>query len=294
MGKRTVTTNQLTPNKTIMIRGKLTYSRILSQIAGEELQRDMQRKAQRGISPIDKPYTTASICNAQVLYANPNQKTLEDIYADESLYQSTAQNNTGWSFSGYNKGKILPYVAVMGTDGVTVNQVVPAGELAAGLDVTLVLRVFQAKPNNGVSLDGIIVNEPIRYYNGGVGLGLAERGLTFYPVDPEELSKTQAAEQHVTTQTADVPFPMDQPQPVATPQGNPYSTQPTGEQPYQQPFMPNPNAGYQQQPMPQPGQQPMPQPGQAPMPQPPVQNNGFTGSENVGGIRYNPSDRGYN
>lgn len=312
MANRTVNTNMLTPNKTIMIRGKLTYSRVTKFIDGDELRKDNQRRAQRNLPEISKPYTTASICNATVLYENPNQKTPEDIYAEESLYQSTSPTNTGWNFQGMNKGKILPYIAVMRPDGTTADQIKPEGELAAGLDVTLVLRVFAAKPNNGVGLDGIIVNEPIRYYNGGLGIGLAERGITFNAspdamnMPTPELDNPMPAPEN---NYMNPPFVAGQGQPVAAPQmnENPYMAQPTNVQPNYgaQPATPAtpPIYGqqmaqntYEQPTQPQvpvqtpPTQQPAYQQTSV---QTPVQSSGFQGSESQG-IRYDPSDRGYN
>ena len=296
MANRTVNTNQLAPNTIMMITGKLTYSRIKSQIAGEELEKDKQRRIQKGWNAIERPYTTASICDAVVNYANPQAKTLEDIYAEESLYQSSAQS--GWCFSAVNKGNSLPYVAVRNPQNPNdVEQIIPEGELASGLNVTLVLRVFKAPRNNGISLDGIIVNEPIRYYNGVLGAGLAARGITFHSAQPAAVSEQEPMTNVNAGTTAPLPamnppYP-EQPQPVASPQGNPYSTQPAYQQP-QQNF-----AQTQMQPAPQPGQTVQPNYAQ-PAPatntgyQPPFGNN-YTGSENQqSGIRYNPEDRGYN
>ena len=180
MAKRTINTNQLTPGSTMLIRGKLTFSRVARQVEGEELARDQQRKAARGMQPIDRPYTTASICNASVIVKDPARMTPEEIYANESLYQSTSPNVDGNCYTGYNKGRNLPWIGQL--NGNQVQQIAPEGELASGLDVTLVIRVFDAKPNRGVTLDGIIVNEPVRWFTGGVGTGLAAHGLTFNPM----------------------------------------------------------------------------------------------------------------
>ena len=280
MATRTVNTNQLTPQKTMMIRGKLTYSRLTRQVDGEELQKDMQRRASRRMNPIDKPYTTATICNAQVLYMDPNNKTPEEIYAEESLYQSQTQGSTGWCFSGVNKGKTLPYIAIK--DGNTARQIAPEGELAAGLDVTLVLRVFHTQMNNGVTLDGVIVNEPIRYYGGGVGAGLNEHGITFQPCSQEELKA--AEEKAKTAPTMPVPdanVQTPQAQPVSAPTGNPYSVQ-------------NNNGFVGQPAMPQ--AQPVaptaaPQNYAQPPMNPPFQpNNNGNGMSNAG-IAYDPNSR---
>lgn len=238
----TVNLNQLAPNATVLVRGKLAYSRLAKQIDGEELQKDMQRRQQKGWIPIEKPYTTATINNAQVIYANPQQKTPVEIYVEEHFYQSRSQHAQGWSYTANNKGKNLPYICEM--KGNNAMQVIPEGELANGLDVTLVLRVFKGKPNNGLSLDGVIVNEPIRYYNGGnAGAGLANLGITFVPAAapaaaPASAPVTESVEPAAPVQapaTAPANFPADDNPfggPVSAPVGNPYATQPAAGMPF--------------------------------------------------------------
>lgn len=188
MSRRTVLTNDLQPGTVFMVRGKLVYSRLISQIEGEELQKDITKRQQMGWIPITKPYTTATISQAQVIYKNPNHKLPEEIYAEESLFTSSAQRaQGGFSFTGLNKGYKLPYLGVL-RPGATavVDQVIPEGELANALDVTLVMRVFQGKPNRGVTLDGVIANEPIRYYNSDEpGTGLSDMGITFHKAETE-------------------------------------------------------------------------------------------------------------
>lgn len=265
----TISLNQLTPNTTVLVRGKLAYSRLVRQIDGEELQKDMLRRQQKGWIPIDKPYTTATINDAQLICAN-NQKSPAEIYVEEHFYQSRAQRASGWSYTANNKGKSLPYICEM--KGQNAVQVIPEGELANGLDVTLVLRVYKGKPNNGLSLDGVIVNEPIRYFSGAAGAGLAELGITFVPVaeapaapTPAKAPVTESTAAPMQPAAAPVMTPVhpadDNPfgSPVTAPVGNPYATQPTAGMPFGAP-----QGGYQ------PAQQPQQ------------------------GIRYNPnSDRPY-
>lgn len=94
MSNRTINLNQLTPNTTVLVRGKLAFSRLAKQIDGEELQKDMQRRQQKGWLPIDKPYTTATINNAQIVCPN-GQESLADQYVKEHFYQSRSQQATG-------------------------------------------------------------------------------------------------------------------------------------------------------------------------------------------------------
>lgn len=191
MSNRTISTNQLTPGRIFLVRGKVGFSRLTSRIEGEELQQDIQRRRSKGWPPIEKPYTTITINQAEVIVKDRNNIQPEEQYAIESLYTSSSQRSQGgYSYTANNKGtRALPYIAVTraGEQGV-VDQIQPEGELANGLDVTLVMRVFKGKPNIGVSLDGVIVNEPIRYFdNNRTGAGLDGFGITFNPLAPGTL-----------------------------------------------------------------------------------------------------------
>lgn len=185
MSNRTVQNSQLTPNTAFYVQGELGFARITSQIAGEELRKSDERRSARGWLPVGKPYTTATVNKAQVLMKNPQAPTTEETYAQESLYTSK-NSDGGYSFTCNNKGKFLPWVGQRNEDG-SVDQIVPEGELASGLKVTLCMRIFavRGRMNKGVTLDGIIVEEPIRYYtNNQAGAMLAESGIAFH-ANPE-------------------------------------------------------------------------------------------------------------
>lgn len=216
MSNRTITTNQLTPGRIFLVRGKVGFSRLTSRIEGEELQQDIQRRRSKGWLPIEKPYTTITINQAEVIVKDRNSIQPEEQYAIESLYTSSSQRGQGgYSYTANNKGtRALPYIAVTraGAQGV-VDQIQPEGELANGLDVTLVMRVFKGKPNMGVSLDGVIVNEPIRYFdNTRAGDGLDGFGITFNPLAPgtlptaAETDNSHSAEQPAYAGHEDLPF----------------------------------------------------------------------------------------
>lgn len=216
MSNRTITTNQLTPGRIFLVRGKVGFSRLTSRIEGEELQQDIQRRRSKGWLPIEKPYTTITINQAEVIVKDSNNIQPEEQYAIESLYTSSSQRGQGgYSYTANNKGtRALPYIAVTraSAPGV-VDQIQPEGELANGLDVTLVMRVFKGKPNIGVSLDGVIVNEPIRYFdNTRAGAGLDGFGITFNPLAPgtlptaAETDNSHSAEQSAYAGHEDRPF----------------------------------------------------------------------------------------
>ena len=274
-----IKTNSLKPNAIFMVTGRLKYSRVASFIDGEELRKDNERAKAGGRYAVDKPHTKATICDAQVPYLDPNNKTREELYAEENLRPSTSNTGgyTGNVFYGVNKGNRLPWVGIRNADQ-SIEQIKPEGELANDQIVTLVLRVFPTSQNWGIAMDGIIVeNPPVQYYMGSSVNALAERGIVFKPlaIDPTE-ELTQAAPIEI------------QHEPVAPPVNNAYSTQAYAPQ-QQQAYQP------QQPQQPQPQQQAyQPQQQQTPQAQPftPV-NNQNQGNEANKGIQYNPNERQY-
>lgn len=185
MSNRTVQNTQLTPGTSFFVRGKLSYSRITSQIAGTELSQSDARRTARGWLPVGRPYTTATINQAQVQMENPQSPTPEQIYAQESLYTSQSSNG-GYSYTCNNKGKYLPWVGVRNADG-SVEQIKPEGELASGLDVTLCMSIFavRGRSNRGVTLAGIIIEEPVRYYSADDATAMLARAGVIYHSDSE-------------------------------------------------------------------------------------------------------------
>ncbi len=175
-----INTNQLTPGSVFMVRGRVAFSRITRYITQEELQKENARNAAAGRPVTSRPYCKVSLANAMVLYADASNPTLAEQYASQKLYQSKANPDTGDNFEGRKVGgTYLPEVHIIAGDGTT-HQIKPDGELARGLDVTLVMEVYQAPQNNGVGLRAVICNEPIRYYNGSnVATALSAYGITF-------------------------------------------------------------------------------------------------------------------
>lgn len=294
---RSINTNQLTAGKTFMVRGNITYCRIASQIAGDELAKSDARIQQKGWNPVGRPHTTVTICNARVECVNPNQPSLEEQYGMESMFTSQSEiardNGGGYCFQGMNKGKFLPFVGVRRqNEPNTVDEIVPENELATGLDVTLVMRVFQGKPNKGVSLDGVIVNEPLRYRtNNATASALADLGITFNPA-PNKPVPVEANPIPNTTQTApmsnDTPFGGAPAHPVTPPpaNGNPFASAPNPN--YGAPNSGNQGGGQAAPAMNQNVQQGAPvTPNTAPMNTPQAPN--YQGGEN-NGIRYRPED----
>lgn len=238
MANRTISTQSLTPGELFCVRGKLTYGRLAKQVDGEELEKDKQRRAARGMRPIERPYTSATITDAYVPLKDKNNPTLEERYAQESLYTSHANGSHGFNFSAVNRGNRLPWIGVRDPqDPMKIEQIVLPNELASGLDVTLVMRVFQGKPNKGVTLDGVILNEPPRYFaSADPTASLSALGITFIPATTEAPAAEAATMAHEA-----FPFANQQAEPEQAPaqtftQTNPWENAQEPENLFNKPF----------------------------------------------------------
>lgn len=161
-----INTNMLTPGDTVAIHGTVEFSRIVTKIDGEELAQDQQRRAALGWAPIDRPYTSITINNAQILPKNPDEPTLIEQYADERLYQPNGDSGHGFWYTATDKGPGLPWVAVQrdaSNPDAGYDQIQPEGELGVGLEVIVILRCFEAPGSNGVALSGVICTDGIVY-----------------------------------------------------------------------------------------------------------------------------------
>lgn len=232
MANYSISANQLTEGTSVFIRGKLAFARLTSLIEGAALAASDQRKVQNGMSPVGKPHTTATITEAEVQFADPANPTVEEQFVSERRYTSKKNPASGANYSIDSKGTNLPIIAIPSEKGDgTYDQDTSGQELAQGLDVTLVLRVYKPKnfANRGLSLDQVIVHETPRYYNaGGVASGeLAARGIVFntppraVQAQPGTESAVGNGEEPVATEVEDgLSFPAPQPAvaaPVAAP-----------------------------------------------------------------------------
>lgn len=279
--QRTVELNSIRPNTTFLVRGKLAYSRLVNKIEGQALQDDIRSRRQRGIHPIDKPYTTATINDAVVVVKDPNNLAPQEIYAQESFYASRAEGASGYSYSAVNKGNQTPWIGEEVSPGNIV-QVYPDGELANGLEVTLVLRVFGTKTvNNGLSLDGVIVHEPIRTFaSNRTQEILGDHGYTFTATEAPKPVKEDSYEDDPNMVMHDNP----QDPRIAQPQYVQPQAQPQQAQPMQPPV-------HQSAPVQTQGQMPPNPLGQAQSAPQQAQGQQQPDPNQSGGIRYSPEDR---
>ena len=166
-----ITTNEIPTPATVFVTGLLTYSRLKEQIAGDKLTADKETRKKKNLPIINEPYTTATIRQPQILFENPNgatdenARTIAEKYAIQSMYKG--QSGSGeWQFSMTNKGKFLPKIYVRNKDNPT--ELIPftlEGELAKDVRVTLIVKIYKATPNNGVTLAGVIIESDVQYYS---------------------------------------------------------------------------------------------------------------------------------
>lgn len=177
---KTISSNQLNVNATYLVRGKLGFSRLARQTTDEEREKANARR----MHPIDKNYTTVTVYDATVICKDPTAPSIEEQYAAESFYKSSSPNSPGNNFTAINKSKFLPRIGVLNPQPGNPNhydEVTLEGELASGLDVTIVMHVFMGQGRKGVSFDRVLVNEPIRYFGGdhAIDQALSDYGITF-------------------------------------------------------------------------------------------------------------------
>ena len=182
----TIAAENLTEGRTILVRGRTSYSRLAALIEGEQLTMRVKQARERGsLYPTTEPHTTISLINAQIMLDNPANPSLEEQFVQEKIYTAKSGDNAGKpAFSIDNKGSFLPIILEADPDGPagSYRQLVLERDLASDLDVTLVLETFASKSGHakkGVGLRQVILNEPVRYYaSGGLDTGaLAARGI---------------------------------------------------------------------------------------------------------------------
>lgn len=151
--------------ESVVVKGKLDFSRLAKHIDGEALDRYNRRAEQRlGVPISSRPFTQATLSDAKVVFANPDEPTWAEVYVRQHmLYTSKSKQNDGKTCATLtNKSSYLPHVGVL-EDGV-INEVKLEKELDRDLDAIATAHVFNGyKQRHSISLDWVIVDE-LRYY----------------------------------------------------------------------------------------------------------------------------------
>ncbi len=158
-----ITTNDLKPDTYFYVRGKIAYSRLGRQTTDEERAKYNEGKR----FPIARNYTHITIHDATIIARDPANPTLEEQYGVQSLYRSSNPDTSGLCFFAKNTSNKLPEIRVRNKETGEYDAFDLKGrELANGLDVTVVMKIFSTNAGNaGVAIDSVIVNEDIKYFS---------------------------------------------------------------------------------------------------------------------------------
>ena len=174
---RTIDINSLTPG-IFIVKGKLSYSRLARHVEGDELIEDQRRRHANGLIAIYKPYTTATVYDAQVKYAVTQNMAK---FAEEQFFTSINSPDS-LCFSAINKGNSRPIVSKSLDGGKHATEIdIGANELAQDTEVLLVVRIFKSKnsANNCMTLDHVIILGEPRFYKYVGEEELKRAGITF-------------------------------------------------------------------------------------------------------------------
>lgn len=155
--------DKMNPGESVVIKGRLGFSQLAKQIDGDALARDDRNRRLRGLPPNGRPFTQATMHDAEVVFANPNDPTWAEVYVQQrSVYKSKSKRYAGKTRATLmNKSAHLPRIGVL--DKGVVNEVKLENELACGIDAFMTARVLRGSTvHNYVSLDWVIVDK-LRY-----------------------------------------------------------------------------------------------------------------------------------
>mgnify|MGYP001285168562 CR=1 FL=1 len=179
-----VPAERLREGSQILVRGKISFSRLARLIEGEALTKSIEQARARGaLYPTTVPHTTINLVDAQVLPADPANPSPEEVFVHEKLmYAVKSGENAGkQAFGVDNKSAYLPTVLEQDPENPgQYRQLILERDLATGLDVTVVLEVFKPAgyEKRGIGLQQVVLNEAPKYYSSGVNTSaLAARGI---------------------------------------------------------------------------------------------------------------------
>lgn len=206
--------HQLTPGSTVIVKGLIGFSRLRSLMGPQEIIK-MNQARTRSMYKLDpnKPITRLNLHHAEVVYADPANPTIEEMFVNERMYTSSQRPERGVQYSIDNKGSVLPILGETQADGRVVqlkpeNGNVPAdsngrpAELANDQEVQVVLNVYATSQNPGVGIQMVVTTGPAKWFSFGIGNQdyLAQRGIVFAQPPVAEQAQVQGPPQNGTAQ----------------------------------------------------------------------------------------------
>lgn len=201
--------HQLTPGSTVIVKGLIGFSRLRSLMGPQEIIK-MNQARTRSMYKLDpnKPITRLNLHHAEVVYADPANPTIEEMFVNERMYTSSQRPERGVQYSIDNKGSVLPILGETQADGRVVqlkpeNGNVPAdsngrpAELANDQEVQVVLNVYATSQNPGVGIQMVVTTGPAKWFSFGIGNQdyLAQRGIVFAQPPVAEQAQVQSQPQ---------------------------------------------------------------------------------------------------
>lgn len=211
MANHQIAAENLEPNSEVVLRGQVQFSRVARPFEGAELARRV--KQSRSMYPTDRPHTLLDVKNAEVLYNDPANPTINEQFINERRYTSTKNPDQGHKYTAENLGSILPTVFLVDDNGQATQVNPMEGEIARDTVVTVVLNIFDSgRPKKGVGIKSIFVhaNEmPYANIGGGADPATLNRlGITISgPVSPTTSSVAGVPEQEASAGTDDDGLP---------------------------------------------------------------------------------------
>ena len=206
--------SQLNPGSTVIVKGLIGFSRLRSLMGPQEIIK-MNQARTRSMYKLDpnKPITRLNLHHAEVVYADPANPTIEEMFVNERMYTSSQRPERGVQYSIDNKGSVLPILGETQADGRVVqlkpeNGNVPAdsngrpAELANDQEVQVVLNVYATSQNPGVGIQMVVTTGPAKWFSFGIGNQdyLAQRGIVFAQPPVAEQAQVQGPPQNGTVQ----------------------------------------------------------------------------------------------
>lgn len=212
-----VSYNDIRPNKYVLVRGTLVYSRIASRVEGEELANIQRERQQQGRPAPQRPYTYVTIVDPQIVKPKAGvPKTTEELFVESSKFYTakTGKYKDHVCFAPLNNGNYLPSLyrkgnAANGEEPKQFYKVTAEGEIAPGTPVLILMRSFAGQMNhNGIAMNAVMVlDDHIPYYgvNNADVDALKQWGLVINDTPDTSSASTSTLETERVSSDAPVP-----------------------------------------------------------------------------------------
>lgn len=169
---------------TVMVSGVVVYNRIHELVTSEE---DIKKFNENRAFPITEPFTTITISDPEIVPKEPGRLNELEQFVQTKFYKS---NTTGKIQLQLINRKHIPNVSQVDLNNPNhIFGIKIKNNLAVGLHVRILIRVFTPKFNPGkrsLGLSHVIIMEPVRYFESGIGKELESYGMVYTPM-PDEI-----------------------------------------------------------------------------------------------------------